>query len=211
MLASYVQHTVNLAIGAQHIDVTLDLTFFEQWSASERAAMDADRNGAITRSEQEVYLKRIQAELRKQVKVFVAGRELPLAPLYNPEIDLLANSRVGPAHHRLRVFFFVTTPSGLRAGDEIVVEDGLWPQAKILATPRAEGRDGCRLAAGRPADAALVSRTADESRRITFKCLQPPSTKPAAQPEHRRGPVTTLSEPPGSHQDLTASTNRPAL
>jgi hypothetical protein len=182
MLGSCVQHTVQLAVGARHIDVTLDLTFFEQWSASERVAMDADGNGTLTRSEQAVYLKRFGAGLCKQVKLFVAGRELPLAPLYDPELDLLGNSRVGPAHHRLRLLFFVTTPESLRAGDEIVVEDGLWPQAEILATPRAEGRDGCRLAAGRPADAALVSRTADESRRITFKCLQPPSTKPAAHP-----------------------------
>ena len=66
------------------MDVTLDLTFFEQWSASERAAMDADGNGAITRSEQEAYLKRIGAGLCQQVKLFVAGRELPLASAVRP-------------------------------------------------------------------------------------------------------------------------------
>jgi hypothetical protein len=254
-LGSCVQHTVQLAVGARHMDVTLDLTFFEKWSASERGAMDADGNGAVERSEQEAYLKRIGPGLCKQVKLFVAGRELPLAPLYNPEIDLLANTRVGPAHHRLRLFFFVTTPSSLRPGDEIVVEDTLWPQAEILAIPRAEGRDGCRLAAERPADAASVSGKADEPRRITFKCLQPPSTKPAAHPaaviqyNHRWTQIDTdkphakphfyiaRTRSPGSdpkqgeartgsgsknlcsfvficglfHQDLTASTNRPAL
>jgi len=254
-LGSCVQHAVHLAVGAQHIDVTLDLTFFEAWSASERAAMDADSNGVITRSEQEAYLKRIGAGLCKQVKLFVAGRELPLAPLYDPEIDLLANNRVGPAHHRLRLFFFVTTPAGLRAGDEIVVEDRLWPQAEILATPRVEGRDGCRLATERPADAALVPGKADEPGRIIFKCLRPPSTKPAPhsaetiQYNHRWTQINTdknYSKPhfciartrspgsdpkqgearPGSgsknlcssvficglfRQDLTSSTNRPAL
>jgi hypothetical protein len=179
-LGACVQHTVQLAVGAQHIDVRLDLTFFEQWSASERATMDADGNGAITRPEQEAYLKRIGAGLCKQVKLFVAGRELPLAPLYDPELDLLGNKRVGPAHHRLRLFFFVTTPAGLRAGEEIVVEDKLWPEAEMLATPRAEGRDGCRLATGLPTDAELLPGKAEPPRRIRFKCLQPPSTKPAA-------------------------------
>ncbi len=211
MLGSCVQHTVQLAVGAQHIDVILDLTFFEEWSASERAAMDADGNGAITRPEQEAYLKRIGAGLGKQVKLFVAGRELPLAPLYDSEIDLLGTSRVGPAHHRLRLFFFGTTPADLRAGDEIVVQDKLWPAAQMLATPRAEGRDGCRLATGLPADAELLPGRAGQPRRITFKCLQPPSTKSAAQTEHRRGPVTAVPEQPGSRQDLAPSTNRPAL
>jgi hypothetical protein len=40
-------------------------TGFEQWSASEREAMDADGNGAITRSEQQAYLKRIGTNSRK--------------------------------------------------------------------------------------------------------------------------------------------------
>ena len=32
-LGECVQHAVHLTVGAQHMDVTLDLTFFEQWSA----------------------------------------------------------------------------------------------------------------------------------------------------------------------------------
>lgn len=197
-LGSFVQHTVHVAVGAQHLDVTLDLTFFEEWSARERKAMDADSSGIITRSEQEAYLRRIEADTCNHVKLFVGGHEVPLGSLYPPEIDLLTDNRVGPAHHRLRLFFFVTTPAGLRAGDEIVVEDKLWPQANILVTPQMEGRNGCRLATGLPADADLLPGKAGQSRRIAFKCLQPPSTKPAAQAEHRRGPVPTAS--PGSGQ-----------
>jgi hypothetical protein len=209
MLGSCVQHAVHLAVGAQHIDVTLDLTFFEEWSASERATMDADGNSGITRSEQDAYLKRIGPGLGQQVKLFVAGRELALALLYDPELDLLGNHRVGPAHHRLRLFLFGTTPAGLRAGDEIVVEDKLWPQADMLATPRAEGRDGCRLAAERPADAALLPDKPGQPRRTTFKCLQPPSMKPAPHAVHSGGPVTTTPRPSTSRPDLT--TNPPAL
>jgi hypothetical protein len=202
-LGSFVQHTVRVAVGAEHLDVTFDLTFFEEWSARERKAMDTDDSGVITRSEQEAYLRRIEANTCKQVKLFVGEREIPLASLYPPEIDLLANNRVGPAHHRLRMCFFSTTPADLRAGDEIVVEDKLWPQASILLTPQAEGRDGCRLATGRSADADLPQGTAGSARRISFKCLQPPSTKPAARLEHPRGPAAIASEPPGSGQGLT--------
>jgi len=181
-LGECVQHAVHLTVGAQHMDVTLDLTFFEQWSASERAAMDADGDGTITRSEQETYLKRLGAGLCKQVKLFVAGRELPLAPLYDPELDLLGNSRVGPSHHRLRLFFFAATPAHLRAGDEMVIEDRLWPEAKTLATPRFEGRDGCRLAPGVSANAVPGPGKAGQRLRATFKCLQPPSAKPPPPP-----------------------------
>jgi hypothetical protein len=202
-LGSFVQHTVHVAVGAQHLDVTLDLTFFEEWSARERKAMDTDGNGVITRSEQEAYLKRIEADTCKQVKLFVGGRELPLASLYPPEIDFLANNRVGPAHHRLRLVFFVNTPAGLRAGHEIAVEDRLWPLANIFVTPQAEERDGSRLATGQPTDADSLPGKANQSRRITFKCLRPPSTKPAARPEHRRRPVAAVSEPPSSGHDLT--------
>ena len=178
-LGSYVQHAVHVAVDAQYLDVTFDLTFFEEWSAYERKAMDVDGNGVITRSEQEAYLKRVEADACRRVKLFVAGREVPLAPLYPPEIDLLANNRVGPAHHRLRLCFFVSTPAGLRAGDEIVVEDGLWSQANILVTAQADGGDGCRLGTGSPTNPD--SAKAGQQRRITFKCIQPPGTKSPGQ------------------------------
>jgi hypothetical protein len=179
-LGACVQHCVRVTVGARHIDVTLDLTFFEQWSASERAAMDANSDGVITRPEREAYLRRIGTNVCNQVKLFVAGRELSLALLYDPELDLLENSRVGPAHHRLRLSLFGATPIDLRAGDEMMVEEKLWPSAETLVTTLAEGRDGCRLATGLPTGAELLPGKAEPPRRITFKCLQPPSAKPAA-------------------------------
>ena len=177
-LGACVQHSVCLTVGARDVDVTLDLTFFEQWSASERAVIDADGDSVITRPEQEAYLRQIGTNACKQVKLFVAGRELSLALLYDPELDLLKNNRVGPAHHRLRLFFFGATPTGLRAGDEIVVEDKLWPSAETLVTTRAEARDGCRLATAQPADNGSPPAADGRALRVLFKCLQPPSTKP---------------------------------
>jgi len=179
VLGSCVQHAIYLTAGAQHMDVALDLTFFEEWSKRECQAMDTDGNGAITRPEQEAYLKRIGADMCNQVKLLVARRELPLALLYSPEIELLANNRVGPAHHRLRPFFFVTTPPGLRVGDEIVVEDRLWPQAKALATIAVEGRDGFVLKAGDIKAPAIPSARPREARAFRVHCLKAPFIKPS--------------------------------
>ncbi len=170
-LGTCIQHAVHLSVEANGAELTVDLTFFEHWSARERAAMDADRNGTITRAEQDAYLKRLAPRVCKQVTLRVAGREVPLVPLYEPELDLFANFKTGPAHHRLRLFFFVDTPLNLRAGDEILVEDQLWPDAKILVTADAESRDGYRVLAS-PAigNAALQART-QAPRLIRFQCL----------------------------------------
>ena len=128
LFTAYVQHSVRLSVNASHIDLTLDLTFFEEWSAKERLAMDTDSDGRISRREMDVYVKKLAPQIAKQVKVRVAERELSLAPLYEPEIDLLGNDQTGPAHHRLRIFFFAMTPAQLHAGDQIVIEDSLWPK-----------------------------------------------------------------------------------
>lgn len=180
VLGACVQHGVHLTVGAQHIDLTLDLTFFEEWSARERAVMDTDASGHISRAETESYLKKLAPHLSQQVKLRVAGRELELAPLYDPEIDLLANDEVGPAHHRLRLFFFAPTLTGLRADDEIVVEDRLWPAAKVLGTPQAEGRDGCTLTMEISIDPGFTPAQPGEGRLFKFRCLKPPTTKTSA-------------------------------
>jgi len=129
--------------------------------------MDTDTNGHITRPELESYLKQLAPRLSRQVKLRVAGRELPLVPLYDPEVDLIANDQTGPGHHRLRLCFFAPTPPTLRAGDEIVVEDSLWPGAKILGTVQAEGRDVVPLL---PKSQSLRAwRRRDRTRRICSK------------------------------------------
>lgn len=206
-LGEFIQHGIQLTVGAQHIDVTVDLTFFEEWSAREREAMDADGSGDITRVELENYLKRLAPQLARQVKLRVAGRELALVPLYEPEIDLLGDNQVGPAHHRLRLFFFAPTPE-LRAGDDLLIESRLWPEAKALATPQSEGRDGCKLTTLISVDAGLTDpRSKGEERLFTFRCLVPPtkasqaassssrSSLSAPKPSFSPGPLKTSATP----------------
>ena len=175
-LAACVQHRLQLTVGARYLDLTLDLTFFEEWSARERRAMDADGNGRITRSESEAYLKKLAPVLAQQLRLRVAGRELELVPLYDPELDLLVSNQTGPGHHRLRLWFFAS-PAALRAGDEIVVEDGLWPQAPALATLQVEGRDGCALEAGTPGDPGFAPALPGQARLFHARCLKAPRVR----------------------------------
>jgi hypothetical protein len=196
LFTNYVQHSVHLTVGASYCDLELDLTFFEEWSTRERAAMDADGNGRITRSEVESYVKRLAPELARQVKLGVAGRELALVPLYAPEVDLLGSDRVGPAHHRLRLFFFVPTPTPLHADDEIVVEDLLWPEARALGVLEAEGRDDCVLEIGRASGTGLEPTRPGEARLFKVRCLKPPKAKPDLPVVSPAAPNRTTSHPP---------------
>jgi hypothetical protein len=177
LFAKYVQHSLSLSVGDRYTDLELDLTFFEEWSARERAAMDADANGRITRSEVEAYVKQLAPELARQVSLRVAGHELALAPLYAPEVDLLGNNQVGPAHHRLRLFFFAPTPTALRAKDDILIEDRLWPTARGLGTLQAEGRNDCVLETERARDPGFAPVRPGEARLFKAQCLKPPKAK----------------------------------
>ena len=179
VLTNFVQHSVRLTMGAHHLDVTIDLTFFEEWSSRERHAMDADANGRITRAELEAYLKKLAPELSQLVGLRVTGRELPLVQLYDPEIDLLGSETTGPAHHRLRLYYFVSTPSTLRSGDVIIIEDRLWPEAKALVTLQAEGHDGCVLQTETPDDPGFVSAQSGEARLCKFRCSKAPQKQAA--------------------------------
>lgn len=196
LFTAYIQHRVSLTVGARYSDVEIDLTFFEEWSARERAVMDADANGRITRAEVESYLKERAPELAREVKLRVAGHELALVPLFAPEVDLLGNDRTGPAHHRLRLFFFAPTPTPLHAADEIVIEDRLWPTANALGMLQVEGRDGCSLETGKTSDPGLASARADEARLFKARCLKPPKAKADEPAVSRANPNPTASHLP---------------
>jgi hypothetical protein len=172
-------------VGSNHIDLELDLTFFEQHSATERKAMDASGDGLVSTEERQAYLARLAPTLARKVGLRVAGKELPLTLLYEPELDLPENSVARLSHHRLRIVCFAATPTSLKSGDEIVIEDRLWPGAKFLGSIRAEGRDGCKLATD-SAFKATATRGDVSPPTANIKCLTPPrpvvDATPAASP-----------------------------
>jgi len=69
-----------------------------------------------------------RTETLQAAEIVCWRKEVALTPLYDPELDLLSNAKTGPAHHRLRLFFFAPTPPALTAGAEMVVEDRLCPK-----------------------------------------------------------------------------------
>ncbi len=150
-------------------------------------------------------MRKLAPQLADQVDLRVAGQDLPLIPLYDPEIDLLGNDKVGPAHHRLRLFFFAPTPTALRADTEIVVEDRLWPETKALGTLQAEGRDGCALETEKTSDPSFAPASGGEARLFKVRCLKPPTAQasvPGLSPTNTirtaskaaRSPMTTLTQ-----------------
>jgi hypothetical protein len=201
LYAAYVQHSVHLTVGARYIDLTLDLTFFEQPSVRERALMDADANGHITRSELESFVRKLAPQIAEEVVLRVSGHEVSLVPLYDPEIDLLGNDRVGLAHHRLRLFFFAPTPAALRADADIVVEDLLWPETKVLGTLEIEGRDGCALQPEAPSDPACAPTSGGDARLFKVRCLSPPTASASAPRSSGANATRAASKPLAQQSD----------
>lgn len=202
ILGTFIQHSVRLSVSARYVDLQVDLTFFEEWSARERRIMDTDSNGHVTRAEIESYLKRLAPELAEQIQLRVAGLDLSLAPLYEPELDLLSFDQVGPAHHRLRLFFFAPTPKSLRAQDQLVIEDRLWSKAKALSTLQVETRDHCRLETVETNDSIFPPARAGEARLFTARCLRPPN--PGADPP-ASSPAKLDPAPPATSESTAPS------
>lgn len=174
VFAGFVQHQVRLVAGARHLDVTLDLTFFEDGSEHEREHLDADGDGRIRRPELDAYLRQLEPTLPEKVRLVVAGQRVPLLSLNTPRLDLLGNDRTGRGHHRLSVFLFAPTPAGLLPGAEVVIEDRLWPDLRALGTLAVEGKDGARFEVRPPADPFFPPARPGQARQFTARCLQPP-------------------------------------
>jgi hypothetical protein len=109
---AFIQHRVHLNAAVARLDITVDLTFFEEWSSRERRLIDANHDGQLTKAEIKTYLEKLAPELADKVQLRIGGTDVPLTPLYEPELDLLGNDQAGPAHHRLRLFFFAPNRRG---------------------------------------------------------------------------------------------------
>lgn len=194
-LAGYLRHHVTISLDARHVDVTVQLTFFEDGSAHEREQMDADQDGRLSRAETEAYLKQLEPQLGGALKLRVAGRPVDLVPLREPELDLLGYSRPGRWHHRLSLFFFAPTPPGLAAGAELVVEDRFWPGTRALGLLQVEGRDGARLEAVPPQDSLLPPARPGEAREFKARVVTPPKAAAAEPAELQHQPSPAPSKP----------------
>lgn len=179
LFTAYIQHRVAITVGAKHVDVTLQLTFFEDSSEHEREHLDTNGDGRVSRAEVEASLREAGPKFAQAVKLRVAGKPVDLTPLFAPELDLLGNDRVGRGHHCLTLHFFAPTPADLAAGTELVVEDRLWPGARALGAVQAKGKDGCRLEAVSRSDPAFPPAREGEAREFKAQIVIPPQAQSA--------------------------------
>ncbi len=168
LFTAYIQHRVGLTVGKAHVDVTVQLTFFEDSSEHEREHLDTDQDGRIDGAERREYLRQFADKLEGKVRLKADGEEWTLIPLYAPELDLLGNDTVGRAHHRLTLYFFAASPEVREKGTELVVEDRLWPDVRALASLEAQGREGWRLEVAEIADPVFPPAREGEARKFRF-------------------------------------------
>lgn len=169
---TYIQHDVRVSVGPENIDITLEMTFNEFPSLTERRKMDRDADGRITPDEIKSYLAGLEDKLRGRLTAAVDGQPLTVMPLFEPRVDLLGVDRAAPAHHVLRLFYFARTPEFLHADSEIVIEDHLWPDAPTLSLFEATGADGVRVST----DSAIsgLTETSDGPPVMRVRCLAVP-------------------------------------
>jgi hypothetical protein len=150
-----IQHRAVVAVGAAYIDVTLDLTFHEHASAAERARLDGDGDGRISRMEIESYLGRTAEAFEAGLTLTVDDTRLELVPLADPKLDLMGEDRVRPRAHALRLAYFARTPSSLARGGVLALRDALWPEAAALRAVEVGTTGGFRCAPVASRDAGV--------------------------------------------------------
>lgn len=146
-LMAFVQHRARIEAGPRHIDVTLELTFFELRSMAEKRRMDRDRDGRVSAAEADAFRAEIGRIAAESVRLTIDGRAADLVPLYAPELDLMGVFEIAPAHHVLRLFFFARTPDWFVPSSRLVLEEALWPNVPSVDSFTATGAGGVQLVA----------------------------------------------------------------
>jgi hypothetical protein len=163
-------------MGARHVDVTVQLTFFEEESERERKRIDTDQDDRLSRAEIDAYLQELESRLANAVTLTVNGRPLSLTPLRAMDLDLMGQNRSGQGHHRLTLYYFAPTPDNLKLGTEVIVHDGLWPRVRALGSIQTEGTHGCRVEALPPSDPIFPPAREGEARGFKARVLSPPTS-----------------------------------
>jgi len=206
-LMTSVRHRASIHAGRKNVDVSIELTIGEIPSFAERLQMDANQDGRIEGSEVEGYLSERLEVLQQAVSLSIDGQPVELLFLYEPEIDLEGEDTSSASHLIFRLFYFARTPSGMKAGDEIVLEDRLWPHAPSLGSYQVAGQDGVELVAEKTTS-TLWSGPRDETplvMRARFHAV------PSHDSRHKRSGRAKPSEVGVAITEtrLPANTNRP--
>lgn len=149
-LSEYVQHDVTLEAGDVYLDLTVQLTFFDDQAERQRRALDSDGDGSFSTSEHAAFQKTLLAEADTKLALQSGDTSLELVPRYDPEIQCVASASGEGAHLRfeVRLHYFVRRPDALQEGAELEVHDGLYPEIPAMAALRVTAKEGCRISVG---------------------------------------------------------------
>ncbi len=134
VLGRVVQHHIVATVGASHLEVTVEVTFHSVFAQRERRRLDADGDGLIQAEETRRYLDEILGSLEAGLWVSAGKREINLATLHPPEVDLLQNEAAGAHPFRVRASYVARLDDWTRQAGPVELEDQLWPEAPALCS-----------------------------------------------------------------------------
>ena len=164
-LGDYLKHRIVLSAKADHIDLTVEITFDAGRSYEERQKIDADKDGKFSRAEREVYFAQIDSAAGKQLQLVVNGKARNLVPLFDPELDLFDSRDVERHPHVLRLSYFAEVKCA--PGDVVTVVDNLWPDNPAIMLAEAQEEEVIR-ATPRQSNAPGVAGSAPAAREVVF-------------------------------------------
>ena len=134
VLGRVVQHHIVATVGASHLDVTVELTFYSVFAQRERRRLDADRDGLIQEGEARRYLDQILGSLEAGLWMTSGDREIDFTTLHPPELDLMGNEAAAAHPLRVRASYVARLDERLRRAGPVDLEDQLWPEAPALCS-----------------------------------------------------------------------------
>ena len=147
-LSAYVQHDVLLEASKTYLDLTVQLTFFDDEAEARRDALDVNGDGDFSAEERAAFKKALMAEAEKALLLHVDGAALELVSRFDPEIAC-AVPPGGEAHLRfeIRLHFFADLPALPDGKAALEVHDSLYADVPAMASLRVAAKDGIQISA----------------------------------------------------------------
>ena len=147
-LSAYVQHDVLLEASKAYLDITVQLTFFDDEAEAQRRALDVNGDGNFSAKERAAFEKALVAKAEKTLLLYVDGTALELVPRFDPEIAC-AVPPGGEAHLRfeIRLHFFADLPALPDGRAALEVHDSLFADVPAMASLRVAAKDGIQISA----------------------------------------------------------------
>ncbi len=136
-LQHFVHHTATFTIREDSIDVAIDLAFYGEHAAAERARIDADQSGTISNAEWSAYKAAIAEESSSHVSILGGDTSLSTAALYEPDVDVHRDWSRNDAPVTVHLVFFAPRPTDANA--DIWMRDTLWLDLPALCLTKVEG------------------------------------------------------------------------